>query len=183
LDLFGLTCVQGLSPDEVLSRLAVTDQVPYPRLTDEKAIQHFGHGFEVPAVRVCSSAGWTVLLDVEAHGRLLQTPVLTCLSAGTEAVSVWKLLDSTTQISHARDGELLAHFDAWTFEPAEGLDPSQLNRALTDVGFFLEENWESDEWSAPAMALLALEQEFDLVLPPEIAHGPLPTVSLQHLQG
>jgi hypothetical protein len=33
------------------------------------------------------------------------------------------------------------------------------------------------------MALLALEREFGLVLPPEIARGPLPTVNLQHLQG
>ncbi|MFG2276069.1 DUF6461 domain-containing protein [Streptomyces chartreusis] len=183
LELFGLTCVRDLSADEVLARLDVAGQAPHPAFTDEEAIQHFGHGFEAPAVRVCSSGGWTVLLDVEAHGRLLQTPVLTRLSVGTEAVSVWKLLDSTTQISHARDGELLAHFDAWTFEPAEGSAPSRLNGALTDVGFFLEENWESEEWSAPAMALLALEQEFGLVLPPEIAHGPLPTVSLQHLQG
>lgn len=183
LDLFGITCVRGLSPDEVVSRLDVAGQAPYPQFTHKEAIQHFGHGFETSAVRVCGSGEWTILLDVEAHGRLLQTPVLTRLSVGTEAVSVWKLLDSTTQISHARDGELLAHFNAWTFEPAEGIDTSRLNHALSDVGFFLEENWESDEWSVPDSALLALEREFGLVLPPEIAHGPLPTVSLQHVQG
>ncbi|MFJ4153007.1 DUF6461 domain-containing protein [Streptomyces galbus] len=183
LDLFGLTCVRGLPVDEVLSRLQAASQAPYPAFTVEEAIRHFGHGFEAPAVRLCESRGWVYLLDVEAHGRLLQTPVLTRLSVGTEAVSVWKLLDSTTQIAHARGGELLARFDAWTFEPAEGDDPSRLNGALTEVGFFLEENWESEEWSAPAMSLLVLEQEFGLVLPPEIAHGPLPAVSLKHLQG
>ncbi|MFF9691255.1 DUF6461 domain-containing protein [Streptomyces sp. NPDC014623] len=183
MDLFGITCVRGLSPDEVVSRLDVAGQAPYPQFTDEEAIQHFGHGFETSAVRVCDSGEWTILLDVEAHGRLLQAPVLTRLSVGTEAVSVWKLLDSTTQISHAGDGQLLAHFNAWTFEPAEGIDASRLNRALSDVGFFLEENWESDEWSVPHSALLALEREFGLVLSPEIARGPLPTVSLQHVQG
>lgn len=183
LHLFGITCVRDLAPEEVFSRLGVTGQAPYPQLTDEEAIQQFGHGFETPAVRVCSSGDWTIILDVEAHGRLLQTSVLTRLSAGTEAVSIWKLLDSTTQISHARDGKLLAHFNAWTFEPAEGIDASCLNRALADVGFFVEENWESDEWSVPGMALCALESEFGLALLPEVALGPLPTVSLQHLEG
>ncbi|MFE7440918.1 DUF6461 domain-containing protein [Streptomyces chartreusis] len=181
LDLFGITCVRCAPPDEVLSRLDVADLDSHPQFTEEEAIQHFGHGFETPAVRVYSSEGWTILLDVEAHGSLLQAPVLTGLSVGAEALSVWKLLDATTQISHARDGELLAHFNAWTFEPAEGIDPSRLNRALTDVGLFLDKNWESGEWSVPGMALLAVEQEFGLVLPAEIVRGPLPTVSLQHL--
>ncbi|WP_139141064.1 DUF6461 domain-containing protein [Streptomyces qinglanensis] len=182
LESFGITCVRGLTPDEVLSRLGVADQAPYPQFTEEDAIEQFGHGFELPAVRVCASGGWTFLLDVDDHGRLLQTPVLTRLSRGTEAVSVWKLLSHTTEVSHARDGELLAEFSAWMFEPAEGADPVRLNRALTEVGFFVDENWQSDDWFAPEMALLALEREFGLALSPELARGPLPTVSLPHLK-
>ncbi|MEE1942830.1 hypothetical protein V1L54_26045 [Streptomyces sp. TRM 70361] len=58
------------------------------------------------------------------------------------------------------------------FEPAKGADPARLNSALAAVGFFREENEESDEWSASETALLALEREFGLVLPPEISRGP-----------
>ena len=38
-DHFGITCVRGLLPDEVLSRLGVTDQVPYPLCTPDEALQ------------------------------------------------------------------------------------------------------------------------------------------------
>ncbi|PJE95788.1 hypothetical protein CUT44_21260 [Streptomyces carminius] len=183
LDHFGLTCVRDLSPDEVLSRLGVTDRAPYPHYTPQEAIQRLGHGHENPAARVCHSGEWTFLLDVDDHGVLLRTPVLTRLSMGTEAVSIWKLLDSTTRIAHASNGELMAHYDDWMFEPAKGTDPSRLNRALAAIGFFREENEESDEWSAPEMALLALEREFGLVLPSEVSRGPLPTVGLRHLRG
>lgn len=183
-DHFGITCVRGLSPDEVLSRLGVTGQAPYPLCTPDEALRRFGwYGHETPAARVCRSGEWTFLLDVDAHGRLLQTPVLTRLSTGTEAVSVWKLLDSTTRIAHARSGELLAYYDAWHFQPPEGADPSFLNRALTDAGFFLEEDLVPDDWAPSAAALDMLEREFGLALSPEVAKGPLPTVSLQHLRG
>ncbi|MER6695056.1 DUF6461 domain-containing protein [Streptomyces minutiscleroticus] len=182
-DHFGITCVRGLSPEEVLSRLSVTDQAPYPLCTPEEALQRFGWGFEQPAVRICRSEGWTLLLDVDDHGVLLQSPVLAHLSMGTEAVAVWKLLDGTTRIAHARSGELLAYYDAWHFQPPEGADPSFLDRALTDAGFFLDENWESDDWELPTAALGMLEREFGLTLSPEVARGPLPTVGLSHLRG
>ncbi|MFK4272837.1 DUF6461 domain-containing protein [Streptomyces milbemycinicus] len=182
-DHFGITCVRGLSPDEVLSRLSVTDQAPYPLCTPDEALQRFGSGAETPAARVCRSGEWTFLIDIDDHGVLLQSPVLTRLSMSTEAVSIWKLLDSTTRIAHAQSGELLAYYDAWHFQPAEGADPSFLNRALTDAGFFLEENWESDDWEPSVSALLMLEREFGLALSSEVAKSPLPTVSLLHLQG
>ncbi|MFI5567538.1 DUF6461 domain-containing protein [Streptomyces sp. NPDC051740] len=183
-DHFGITGVRGLSPDEVLSRPDVTDQAPYPLCTPDEALRRFGwNGHETPAARVCRSGEWTFLLDVDAHGRLLRSSVLTDLSRDTEAVSIWKLLDGTTRIAHARSGEFLAYYDAWHFEPPEGADPSFLNRALTDAGFFLEENWESDDWESTTAALLMLEREFGLALSPEVARSPLPTVSLLYLRG
>ncbi|MFD3823229.1 hypothetical protein [Streptomyces sp. NPDC058625] len=67
----------------------------------------------------------------------------------TEAVAIWALLDSTTRIAHVRSGKLLASYDARHFQPPEGAEPSFLNRALTDAGFFLEENGESGIGSRP----------------------------------
>jgi hypothetical protein len=141
-DHFGITCVRGLSPDEVLSRPGVDD-----------------------------------------HGVLLQTPVLTRLSVGTEAVSIRSLLDGTTRNAHARPGELLAYYDAWHFQPPAGADPSFLHRALTDAGFFLEEDRESDDWDPSTAGLHTLEREFGLTLSPEAARSPQPTVGLLHLRG
>ncbi|MGW4238451.1 DUF6461 domain-containing protein [Streptomyces sp. NPDC004749] len=181
-DHFGLTCVRDVSPDEVLARLSVTDQAPYPHYTPGEAVRRLGFGHENPAARICQAGQWTFLLDVDAHGLLLQTPVLTRLSVGTEAVSVWHVMDGTTRIGHARGGELLASYDAWRFEPPEGADPSFLNQALTDAGFFLDENWESGEWEPSGAALLLLEREFGLTLPSGTVESPLPTVSLNDLR-
>ncbi len=181
-DHFGLTCVRDVSPDEVLARLSVTDQAPYPLYTTGEAVRRLGFGHENPAARICQAGQWTFLLDVDAHGLLLQTPVLTRLSVGTEAVSVWNVMDGTTRIGHARGGELLASYDAWHSEPPEGADPSFLNQALTDAGFFLDENWESGEWEPAGAALLLLEREFGLTLSSGTAESPLPTVGLHHLR-
>ncbi|OMI37032.1 DUF6461 domain-containing protein [Streptomyces sparsogenes] len=175
-DQYCITAVRGLSETEGLSRLGVVEQGPYPLYTLREALQ--GHGFGALAVRVCRSEGWLFLLDVDPQGITFQAPVLRRLSADTEAVSAWHLLDGTTRIAHARDGDVLATFDAWLFEPAGGTDPARLNRALEESGFFLEENEESDEWNIPEMALLAIEREFGLVLPPGLANEPLPTVSV-----
>jgi hypothetical protein len=180
-DQYCITAVRDLSETEALSRLGIVEQGPYPLYTPREALQH--HGFGAPAVRVCRGESWLFLLDVDPQGVTFQPPVLGRLSTGTEAVSAWHLLDGTTRIAHAYDGSLLATFDAWLFEPAEGADPARLNRALEESGFFLEENEESDEWSVPEMALLTIEREFGLVLQPGLANGPLPTVSIPGAAG
>lgn len=180
-DHFGLTCVHDLSPDGVLSRLDVTDQAPYPLYTPDEAVQRFGWGHKHPAARICRAGGWTFLLDVDAHGLLLQASVLTRLSLGTEAVSVWHPIDGTTRIAHACDGQLMANYDDDHVHLTAGADPSRLNRALAEAGFFPEDDEFDDDWAPSAMALVVLEQEFSLTLSSETAESPLPTVSLQHL--
>ncbi|OKK12737.1 DUF6461 domain-containing protein [Streptomyces sp. CB02400] len=109
-------------------------------------------------------------------GVVFRRPVLKRLSAGTEAVSVWKLLDGTTRVVHVRDGEALALFDSWRFEPASGPEPHRLNRVLERAGFFEEDEEEiDDEFSDPAAALEAVEREFGLGVDPQAVAGPLPS--------
>ncbi len=190
-DHFGVTGVRGVSTDEVLVRLGVTDQAPYPLCTSGEALRKFGWGEGTPAVRVCGGE-WTFLFDVTAHGKLSNDAVLSHLSAGGEAVSVWSILDGTTRVAHAREGELLADIDAWAVHLTTGADPSRVNRALTEAGFFRD--WEDedgedgedgeDDWLVPsAAALIAMEREFGMAVSPVAANGTLPTVSLRHLLG
>ncbi|NJP99948.1 hypothetical protein HCK00_05195 [Streptomyces sp. PLAI1-29] len=168
----------------MLSRLGVTDQAPYPLCTPDEALQRFEWDKGIPAARVCYGGEWTFLLDVCAHGRLLQPSVLTRLSLGTEAVSVWHPLTGSTRIAHACDGALMASFDTWAVHLTDGQDVSRLNRALADAGFFPEDDEDyPDDWTDSAAALVVLEREFGLELSPQVAKGALPAVSLQHLQG
>lgn len=175
-DEYCVTCVRGISPAEVLSRLGVSEGSP-PEYTPDEAVQHFG--IDVPAVRIHSEGGWIFLLEVYSDiGKTFQPQLLTRLSGGTEAISAYKIMDGTAMAAHARDGELLATYVDWEFEPPKGPDPSRLYRALTGVGFFQEENEESDEWLPSKMVLLALEREFDLTVSPDVVNGPLPAVGL-----
>ncbi|MER8000307.1 DUF6461 domain-containing protein [Streptomyces sp. NPDC095613] len=182
-DHFGLTCVRDVSPDEVLARLSVTDQAPYPLYTPGVAVRRLGFGHENPAARICQAGQWTFLLDVDAHGLLLQTPVLTRLSVGTEAVSVWHVMDGTTRIAHAIDRQLMAHYDDDAVHLTTGADPSRVNHALAEAGFFPDDDEFDDDWSPAAMALVAVEREFGLTLSSGTAESPLPTVSLNDLRG
>jgi hypothetical protein len=177
-DHYCVTCVRGLSEAEVLVRLGVADQAPYPRYTAGEALERFG--YDVQTVRVHREGDWIFLVEPSGNGDTFQPQILTRLSQGTEAVSALKYLDGTAMAAHAGDGELLATYVDWTFTPAGGMDPSRLNRALTDVGFFREENEDSGDWAAWEMVLVALEHEFGLTVSPDVANGPLPTVVLPH---
>lgn len=87
---------------------------------------------------------------------------------------MWKFLDGTARVAHARDGEILALFDSWRFDPASGKESDRLNRALGQVGFFLDEP--DDDFSDAAAALVAVESEFGPALDAQEVAGPLPTV-------
>ncbi|TQL94940.1 hypothetical protein FB559_0429 [Actinoallomurus bryophytorum] len=180
-DHYCVTCVRDLSPAEVMARLGVADQDPYPRCTPEEAVERFD--LDVPAVRVHHEGDWVFVLEVNSQlGVTFKPQMLARLSEGSEAVSAQQLLDSTAKVAHARQGELLATYIDWHFEPPSGKDPSRLNRALTQVGFFREENEDSDEWEASKMILVAVEREFGLTVSPEVVNGPLPTAVLPYVK-
>ena len=124
---------------------------------------------------------WTFLIDVEPHGLFLEPEVLTRLSVGTEAISVWNVLAGTVHVAHAVDGRMQATYNAWTFQPPEGVSPERLDQMLRAVGFFSEiqeEATEEDEWTSAEMVLAALERGFGLELPAEMVSGPMLTVGL-----
>ncbi|WP_369199811.1 DUF6461 domain-containing protein [Streptomyces sp. PU-14G] len=174
---FCVTAVRGLDEADVLERLGHSGKEPLPRYGAKDGVEHLG--LDSGAVRIYCPEGaeWAYVFDVNGHsGFGHRTPVLERLSAGTEAVSVWSLIASTTHVAHIQDGQVLARFNAWTFEPASGPGADRLNRALERMGFFLPDDEVDDELSDPAAALEAVEDEFGLLVDPEAVAGPLPTV-------
>ncbi|MFI2429796.1 DUF6461 domain-containing protein [Streptomyces sp. NPDC018955] len=172
---FCVTAVRGLREADVLARLGAVGSDPLPRYPIDGVAEHFS--LDSWAVRVyCPDRSVRAyVFDVLPQmGVPFREPVLKELSRGMEAVSVWKFLDGTTRVAHARDGGILALFDSWRFDPASGTNPDRLNRALERVGFFLDEP--DDDFSDPAAALEAVESEFGLTVNPQEVAGPLPTV-------
>ncbi|MER6624155.1 DUF6461 domain-containing protein [Streptomyces sp. NPDC000931] len=172
---FCVTAIRGLGEADVLSRLGAAGPDPLPRCPIDGVAEHFSPDSWAVRVYCPEGSGWAYVLDAFPQmGVPFREPVLKELSRSTEAVSVWKLLDSTTRAAHAHDGEILALFDSWRFDPASGTDPDRLNRALERVGFFLHEP--DDDFSDPAAALEAVESEFGLAVDPQEVAGPLPTL-------
>ncbi|WP_432159966.1 DUF6461 domain-containing protein [Streptomyces sp. NRRL F-5630] len=172
---FCVTAVRGLALPDVLERLEVVRQGNLPEYRLGEAIGHLG--FDSWGVRIYAPASeeWVYLVDVNGQtGVAHMEPVLRRLSRGTEAISVWSLLGSTTHVTHARDGEIIATCDTWLFEPASGSAPDRLNAALRRSGFFLED--EPEEFDDARAALEAVEHEFRLRVEAGAVMGPLPTV-------
>ncbi|MEU1932585.1 DUF6461 domain-containing protein [[Kitasatospora] papulosa] len=172
---FCVTVVRGLTRQDVLDRLEIDDQGILPECGLDDAIEHLG--FDSWAVRLYAppEAEWVYLFDVNGQtGVAHMEPVLRRLSRDTEAVSVWSLLNSTTRVTHARAGEILATFSTWLFEPASGSDPDRLNAALRRAGFFLED--EPEGFDDAQAALEAVENEFGLRVEAGAVKGPLPTI-------
>ncbi len=173
---FCATAVCGLTLEEVLDRLGVVDRADLPEYRIDNAAESLGLDDWSVRLYCPSGSGWAYLFDVNGQtGVTHKTPVLKRLSAGTEAVSVWSLIGSTTHIAQVRDGQLLATCSTWMFTPASGPEPDRLNRALERAGFFQEDEAEDDFDDALA-ALDAVESEFGLAVEPEVVVGPLPTV-------
>ncbi|MFI2374922.1 DUF6461 domain-containing protein [Streptomyces sp. NPDC018964] len=172
---FCVTAVRGLGEANILARLGAVAPDPLPRYPIDGTAEHFGMGSWAVRIHCPAESGWAYVFDaLPQMGVPFKEPVLKELSRGTEAVSVWKFLDGTTRVAHARDGEILALFDSWRFDPASGKEPDRLNRALERVGFFLDEP--DDDFSDPAAALEAVESDFGLAVNPRDVTGPLPTV-------
>ncbi|MEU0358439.1 DUF6461 domain-containing protein [Streptomyces cyaneofuscatus] len=174
---FCVTAVGGLTRQDVLDRLEIIDQGALPECGLDDAIEQLG--FDSWAVRLYepAEAEWVYLFDVNGQtGVAHMEPVLRRLSQGTEAVSVWSLLDSTTHVTHARDGEIIATCSTWLFEPARGSDPGRLSAALRRAGFFLED--EPEGFDDARAALESVENEFALRVEADAVRGPLPTVKV-----
>ncbi|MFF9063436.1 DUF6461 domain-containing protein [Streptomyces sp. NPDC014882] len=172
---FCVTAVRGLGEADVVARLGAAGSDPLPRYPIDGVAEHFSLDSWAVRVHCPEGPGWAYVFDaLPQMGVPFRKPVLKELSRSTEAVSVWKFLGGTTRVAHARDGEILALFDSWRFDPASGKEPDRLNRALERVGFFLDEP--DDDFSDPAAALEAVESEFGLAVNPQEVAGPLPTV-------
>ncbi|MEU8653713.1 DUF6461 domain-containing protein [Streptomyces sp. NPDC048737] len=173
---FCVTAVRGLTLDEVLDRLGVVDRGSLPKYRIDNVAKHLGLDDWAVRLYCPSESEWAYLFDANGQSGVAQkAPVLKRLSEGTEAISVWSLIGSTTRIAHVRGGEVLARCSTWMFEPASGPAPDRLNRALERAGFFQEDETEDDFDDALA-ALDAVEDEFGLAVEPEVVAGPLPTV-------
>lgn len=172
---FCVTAVRGLGEADVLARLGGAGPYPLPRYPIDGVAEHFSLDSWAVRVYCPEGSGWAYVFDaLPQMGVPFREPVLKELSRSTEAVSVWQTLASSVRVAHARDGEILALFDSWRFDPASGKEPDRLNRALERAGFFLDEP--DDDFSDPAAALEAVESEFGLAVDPQEVAGPLPTV-------
>jgi hypothetical protein len=145
-----LTAVRGLSVEEALTRF---DGFPGGRETSLDVAGHTSvnaYPDELPIIVADHRDGWTLLAEDNGfHGSMPE--VLSQLSPGTVAASVYWNVNLVSRASLAQDGQVLAVFDFVGGGPPDGEDPEKIAPFLHDLDF-------DDAYRMCAAALAFLER-------------------------
>jgi hypothetical protein len=169
--------VRGLSPALLLTRLGLGAD-PHQVLTREEAGELADDTGDV-VVRAGASAGWAYAF-VEGGPAGPDSPdAVRRLSAGTEAVEIWRTVNADRALGYARDGRLVCRFEPGREHERTGAEPDRLAAAMREAGLLLPDGRSPVEHGIdveqPELRALALvESEFGLDLPRgEVLAGPL----------
>jgi Family of unknown function (DUF6461) len=177
---FCITLVLGLDEVEVLRRLGGEHSQPRP-LTAGEAGELSGsfHAGYPQIVLVARAGSWAVA--VEDNGWEGSRPeVLRALSAGTQAVSVYRNVNALGYFSDAVDGEVLVRFELLFPQRRWGSRPDLLLPQMRAVG--LDPDWQEPPYGEVDTAALALAERVTGVrLDPRMLEGPLPAAEITPL--
>jgi hypothetical protein len=177
---FCITLVRGLDEREVLRRLG--GEHSQPRLLTVGEAGRLSGSFQAgypQIVLVARTDGWAVA--VEDNGWEGSRPeVLRALSAGTQAVSVYRNVNALGYFSDAVDGEVLVRFELLFPQRRWGSRPDLLLPQMRAVG--LDPDWQEPLYGEVDPAALALAERVTGVhLDPRMLEGPLPAAEITPL--
>jgi hypothetical protein len=177
---FCITLVRGLDEVEVLRRFGGEHSQPRPLTAGEagELSGSFQAGYP-QLVLVARAGGWAVA--VEDNGWEGSRPeVLRALSAGTQAVSVYRNVNALGYFSDAADGEVLVRFELLFPQRRWGSRPDLLLGQMRAVG--LDPDWQEPPYGEVDTAALALAERVTGVhLDPRMLGGPLPATEITPL--
>ncbi|MEU3554918.1 DUF6461 domain-containing protein [Streptomyces fragilis] len=173
---------RGLTAAEALTRMGL-DAASGALLTREEA-QDVADESDTVVVRAGTSAGWAYAFVEGGPAGTDPLEAVRRLSAGTEAVDVWRTVNADQSLGHAVDGRLVCRFEPGREHERVGSDPGRPDGAMRRAGLLLPDG------SAPhvqgitvdrtELRTLALaESEFGLDLPRrEVLEGRLLSAAL-----
>jgi hypothetical protein len=177
---FCITLVRGLDEAEVLRRFGGEGGRPRPLTAAEAWELSLSLAAGYPRLVLATRrGGWVVA--VEANGWEGSRPeVLRALSAGTQAVSVYRTVNALGYFSDAADGELRVQFELLFPQRRWGSRPDLLVAALRGVG--LDPDRDAPVDADMAMAALALAERVTGVrVDQALLDGPLTGVEIAPL--
>jgi hypothetical protein len=169
---FCITLVRGLDEVQVLRRLGGERSQPRALTVGEAgALSGSFHAGYPQIVLVARAGSWAVA--VEDNGWEASRPeVLRALSAGTQAVSVYRNVNALGYFSDAVDGEVLVRFELLFPQRRWGSRPDLLLPQMRGVG--LDPDGQEPPYGEVDTAALALAERVTGVhLDPRMLEGPL----------
>jgi hypothetical protein len=177
---FCITLVRGLDEVQVLRRLGGERSQPRTLTAGEAGELSYSFHAGYPQIVLAARAGgWAVA--VEDNGWEGSRPeVLRALSAGTQAVSVYRNVNALGYFSDAVDGEVLVQFELLFPQRRWGSQPDLLLPQMRAVG--LDPDSQEPPYGEVDTAALALAERVTGVhLDPRMLEGPLPAAEITPL--
>ncbi|MGK3945041.1 DUF6461 domain-containing protein [Streptomyces caeruleatus] len=168
---------RGLVPADLLTRFGL-DVVPGQLLSREEAGDLADETGDV-VVRAGASAGWAYAFVEGGPAGPDSLDAIARLSAGTEAVDVWRTVNADRSLGYAQDGRCVCRFEPGRAHERTGADPDRLVGAMREAGLLLPDAGSPGERGVnveqPELrALVLAESVFGLDLPrAEVLEGPL----------
>jgi hypothetical protein len=178
---FCITLVSGLDQAEVGRRFGGERSQPRPlSLGDAAQLSHsFQAGYPEFVLVAPAAGGWSVA--VEHNGwQGSRAEVLRALSAGGQAVSVYRNVNALGYFSYTVDGQVLVRFELLVPQQRWGSQPDLLLPQMRAVG--LDPDWDEPPYGEiDTMALALAEQVTGVHLEPALLDGPLSGVEIAPL--
>ncbi|GAB2457895.1 DUF6461 domain-containing protein [Streptosporangium sandarakinum] len=146
-EIYCVSFVRGLSPDEVLRRFGVDESTMEEGVTSEELDERSVESMRDDAAGYIGAAkigDWTLVIEPGGWKLAVDPDVYGPVSRGTEVVSVCRHDYASDSFAYIVDGEPVVWFDPMLPDARSGNDPDRFVKEMRDVGLDPEHDIDDD---------------------------------------
>ncbi|GAA3430006.1 DUF6461 domain-containing protein [Streptosporangium sandarakinum] len=146
-EIYCVSFVRGLSPDEVLRRFGVDESTMEEGVTAEELDERSVESMRDDAAGYIGAAkigDWTLVIEPGGWKLAVDPDIYGPVSRGTEVVSVCRHDYASDSFAYIVDGEPVVWFDPMLPDARSGNDPDRFVKEMRDVGLDPEHDIDDD---------------------------------------
>ncbi|MGW0062416.1 DUF6461 domain-containing protein [Streptosporangium sandarakinum] len=146
-EIYCVSFVRGLSPDEVLRRFGVDESTMEEGVTAEELDERSVESMRDDAAGYIGAAkigDWTLVIEPGGWKLAVDPDIYGLVSRGTEVVSVCRHDYASDSFAYIVDGEPVVWFDPMLPDARSGNDPDRFVKEMRDVGLDPEHDIDDD---------------------------------------
>ncbi|GIH90538.1 DUF6461 domain-containing protein [Planobispora siamensis] len=136
-EIYCVSFVRGLSPDEVLRRFGIDENTMEEGVTAEGLNERSVESMRADSAGYIGAAeigDWTLVIEPGGWKIAVDSDVYGPVSRGTEVVSVCRHDYASDSFAYIVDGESVLHFDPMCPDDRSGSDPDRFIKEMREVG-------------------------------------------------